>query len=119
MKLGQDDQARRVARAELVTRLFIVTLVVLLVAALATVVILVGQIRATQTRNSPVLHVIQDCTQPSGACYKRGQQQTAKVVGNIGTNTAVIVVCALEVPKGTPVPVAIRLVTACEHAHTP
>lgn len=63
---------------------------------------LTDQIRESQVQNTAAressdrtLHAIQDCTQPTGECFKRGQTQTAKAVGDI--NRVVILASACSV----------------------
>lgn len=70
-------------------------------------------IRSTQTHNGSTLHAINDCTQPTGECYQRAQDQTAQAVGQIGAANILAVVCALQVPNGTPLNQALDQVTAC------
>lgn len=71
-------------------------------------------IRDTQTSNSPVLKstaaaaqdakraadTIQDCVEPGGKCYERGQEQTAKAVGDIGQLQVNAVACAFTETQG-------------------
>lgn len=91
-----------------------------LVASVLTAVVVVAQIRSDQVDNTAksdkrdeTLALIQDCTQPSGKCYKRGQRATAKAVGDIGATNILAVVCALQVPDSVPLKPAIRQVSDC------
>ena len=77
----------------------------LIVAVLALMVrtwSLTDQTREAQKTNTGTLEASQrtldrvnDCTQPSGECFKRGQEQTAKAVGDI--NRVVVLAAACSV----------------------
>lgn len=99
----------------------LVALCIGLVAAMAlSVPIITAQIRATQVENTKksderdeTLALMQDCVQPTGECFKRGQRRTAKAVGEIGAGNILAVVCALQVPNGTPFDAALDQVSQC------
>lgn len=70
------------------------------------------QIRDTQNSNTikadardQALALVKDCVEPSGTCYKRGQAQTAKAVGDIARANAIAAAaataCAGERPHQT------------------
>lgn len=110
------SQAKKEARAELVTRLFILVLLALLAAAVVTIF----QVRSTQLEGTPLgkqlassANRILDCTDSAGDCYQRGQKRTASAVQQIAAGNILAVVCALQVPNGTPLDRAIDQVTAC------
>lgn len=74
---------------------------------------LTAQIRDTQVTNTraressdKVLTTIEDCTQPAGKCYQRGQKQTAAAVGDI--NRVVILASACSVGLDSRLSVAER-----------
>jgi hypothetical protein len=63
---------------------------------------LVAEIRHAQQTNTKTLdnshetlRVIEDCTQPAGTCYRRGQSQTASAVSSI--NRVVVLAAACSV----------------------
>jgi hypothetical protein len=64
------------------------------------------QIRTAQETNAGVLEAVQDCTQPGGDCFQRGQKQTAAAVGDI--NRVVILAAACSVGLDPEMPVADR-----------
>lgn len=119
------SQARREARAEFATRLFVLVLVVLLVGAVVTIV----QIRSTQVDNTAkndqqtqILKTIkklakrvESCTTPGEPCQKRGQRQTAQVVSVLLSGNVNALACAMQVPQGTSVDRTIALITTCLH----
>jgi hypothetical protein len=84
---------------------------------------LTAQIRQTQLEGTPTgkklvaaSDRILDCTDPAGgrdSCYQRNQRRTAEAVGQIGAANILTVVCALNVPNGTPLQEALDQVTQC------
>lgn len=44
--------------------------------------------------NRRLIRTVLDCTEPSGQCHKRGQQQTADAVNAITTSAGLFVVCS-------------------------
>lgn len=116
----EDEQARRVARASFVSRLFVIVFGASLALALVAVVVLALSIRSTQIEGTPTgkklmasSNRILDCTDPSGECFKQGQRRTAKAVGDINAASLLVVVCALQVPNGTPLNEALDQVSTC------
>lgn len=99
-------EQRRAVRAELWTRAFIVFCVVMLTASLSALIYLAVQNRHTLQR-------VNDCTQPTGKCYRDGQKRTERAVSDIGAGNILAVVCALQVPDDTPFDVALRRVSEC------
>lgn len=78
------------------------------------------QIRESQKTNTGTLEASQrtldtvnDCTQPSGDCFKRGQKRTASAVGDI--NRVVILAAACSVGLDTRLSVSERqtLIQSC------
>jgi hypothetical protein len=57
-----------------------VCLAILTLYAIFTTRELTGRIRATQKSTVASVHLIRDCTEPHGKCFKRGQKSTAKAV---------------------------------------
>jgi hypothetical protein len=51
-------------------------------------------IRTSQRANAETLRLIQDCTQPGGECYDRGQKQTADVVADLNRAAVYAAACA-------------------------
>lgn len=88
-----------------------------LIGSLLLGVVVVAQIRSSQVARAPktdaTLAAIRDCTEPTGECFKRGQERTAEVVGQIGAGNILAVVCALQVENGTPLNQALEQVTQC------
>jgi hypothetical protein len=108
MNIRTDEQAeeaaKKIARAEFWLRLVSIVLATMLVGALATIVVLVGQVRATQLEGTPTgqklldsAERIQSCTEPQGKCYKQNQKRTEQVVENIGKYIVLAAACAAEV----------------------
>ena len=120
----------KVARAEKIKRALITVTAVLVLACLGLLVVLLGQVRNTQLEGSPTgkrllesSDRVLDCTdagdptsdppRPAGDCYVQNQKRTRDVVGDIGATNILAVVCALDVPDGTPTDRALRQVTKC------
>lgn len=83
-------------------------------------IVTIFSLRATQVerlpkaeQNDETLAIIKDCTSVGGSCYRRSQRQTAKAVGDIGATNILTVVCALDVPDGTPFDAAVKQVSRC------
>lgn len=96
-----NDQARRVTRYEFMKRALIVFTACVVTVVLGILIVLTVQssattqaIRGSQKNNQAVLDTIQDCTQPAGACYKRGQKQTASAVSDINRVIILAAACA-------------------------
>lgn len=79
-----------------VTYLATGALIVMQVWMLSTVVQVTGQIRETQQSSKSVLGYVNDCTKPSGKCYRRGQAQDAAQVGQINAATIAAAYCATK-----------------------
>lgn len=93
---------RKVARAELSRRAFIVTVAFLAAALSGALLTLSLAIRSTQLEGTPtgrrLLEAsdrIIDCTSPEGECYKRSQKRTGDAVSALNAATARIVAAAL------------------------
>lgn len=111
---------RKTVRATLATRLLIVCAIVLSV-LVVTVLLKVAtqtnevtrgiaeQQKTNTTRNKTIEALtkqIRSCTNPEGACAKRGQKQTGQAVGSI--NKVVILAAACSVGLDQEMPVAER-----------
>lgn len=70
-------------------------------------------IRDTQVNNRTLLATIQDCTQPTGDCYRRGQQQTASAVSSINRVVILAAACASGLPGGLTVEARQNAIQAC------
>lgn len=99
-----EAQMRRVARYEFVKRALIIFTAAVVTIILGVLVALAAQsastthaIRETQVDNHTLLDTINDCTQPSGDCYMRGQKRTGDAVASI--NRVVILASACAVGK--------------------
>ena len=80
-------------------------LIVLVIVRVAQTAQLVNEIREAQVTNgktldnsSETLHVIKDCTQPTGACYKHAQRETAGAVASINRVVILAAACASQKP---------------------
>lgn len=80
----------------------------------------IGEIRDTQLEGTPTgkrllasSDRILDCTETDGECFKANQRRLADAVSDIGATNILAVVCALQVPNGTPLNDALDQVTAC------
>lgn len=89
----------KVARAETVKRAFIIV-TAFLVAAVLVLVLWTQQ-------------TIRGCVDPDGECSKRGQEQTAKAVGDLNRVTILAAACAGELPPGLTVDQRVDLISAC------
>jgi hypothetical protein len=76
-------------------RLLLVAIMLDLLVTIATAVI----ITLTVHSNS-VVDVIKDCTSHTGQCYKIGQANTAKTIGQLNTANEAIAVCEAQNPTG-------------------
>lgn len=56
------------------------------------------QLHDTSASNRTVLNLVRDCTDPSGKCAQRGQQQTGKAVATIRDGQVIAAWCALHSP---------------------
>lgn len=102
------DLARKVARSTFVTRLFVLVCVavcgVVLYVSLAIAADtneVVTSVQDQQEANTGVVKGIEglaekidSCTDPKGACTKRGQKSTAEAIGDINRITAIAAACA-------------------------
>lgn len=110
----------KAARAELVKRVLIVVTAVAVMVVLGLQVALLNQVRRTQIEGTPTgrklvaaSDQILSCTDPTGECYQEGQRRTATAVSDISASNILAVVCALDVPNGTPLNQALQQVTDC------
>lgn len=97
------DLQRKVARAELSRRAFIVSIAFVTMSVVAALFTLTLAIRSTQLEGTPTgrklvasADRILDCTSPEGDCYKRSQQRTGDAVSALNSATARIVAAALS-----------------------
>lgn len=110
----------RDTRVRAVVWVLIGVLLAAIVAFLLSAAALTAQIRKTQLEGTPVgqklvssADRILDCTDPKGECYKQSQNRTARAVQDISAGNILAVVCALQVPNGTPLDKALEQVTDC------
>lgn len=90
----------KVARAEAVKRILIIV-TTFLVAAVLVLVLWTQQ-------------TIRGCVDPDGECSKRGQEQTAKAVGDLNRVTILAAACAGQLPpSGLTVDQRVDLISAC------
>jgi hypothetical protein len=109
-------QAKRVARAELATRLFVLVLLAVLVAQAVTIY----QIRNTQLEGTPIgqklvasADRILDCTDPKGECYEQSQRRTAQVLASVQRIIVLAAACAADVVASDSVDGRESEITAC------
>lgn len=117
---AEQSAVTKVHRAELVKRILIVVTALMVALTLLLLVVLIGQIRATQQSGSPVLKAIQrqndtitDCTQPTGACYEDGQDRTTAVLSSAQQIIVLAAACAVDVTPAQSVDARIADITAC------
>jgi glutaminase len=119
-----DRPSKRRLRGVLVA-LLVATCVILVVSRIAQTAQLAAEIRGSQVTNTKtlnnsdqVLKVIQDCTQPDGECYKRGQSQTAAAVSSINKVVILAAACAGQHPGQSVVQIQNCVVKRlAHHAH--
>lgn len=94
------DLRRRVARAELSRRAFIVGLVFVTACVVGALLALTVAIRQTQTDGTPtgrrivaLQETITDCVTPTGECYKRAQKRTGDAIATLNLATLYAVYC--------------------------
>lgn len=135
---------RRAMRAALATRIFVVYLVVASTLASAVLLFLAVQdhhrikqneaiqtfIKAQAIKNHRIsveikkqgriikqqAFQINDCTQPTGKCYKRGAKKTGEAVGSIGMTSVAAAACSVHIGVAHPElsqAELTRLVTIC------
>jgi glutaminase len=115
-----DPVATQVARAELMKRVLIVVTAAMVAVALALLLVLLGRVRGTQVDNAnkadardATLLAIQDCTQPSGECFKRGQQRTASAVASIQRIIVLSAACSVRVSPNQHIAQRVAAITDC------
>ena len=81
---------------------------------------LTDQIRESQKTNTGTLEATQqtldavnDCTQPTGKCFKRGQSQTAKAVGDINRVVVLAAACSVGLDQRLSVEERQSRISAC------
>ena len=115
MMTTDDEAARRRTRAELATRIFLVTILLL---ATASLVLISSVTIATQQRakeNRETLATIKSCTQPSGSCYQDGQRRTAGAVSSINQVIVLAAACSVGLPSGLTVTTREAAIERCVH----
>lgn len=112
--MERDERRRRVIG------LVIGVLIGVLVAGLATVPVLLGQIRSTQLEGTPTgkkllasAETIEDCTTPGGKCYERGQRQTAQILSSAQRIILLSAACSVDLDPAQPVDRRVRDITDC------
>lgn len=63
--------------------------------------------------NDETLALIKDCTQPSGACFKRSQRATAKAVNDISAVVVLVIACGDDLPTDLDTDMRVKELTAC------
>ena len=81
---------------------------------------LTDQIRDSQQTNTGTLEATQqtldavnDCTQPAGECFKRGQSQTAKAVGDINRVVVLAAACSVGLDQRLSVEERQSVISSC------
>jgi hypothetical protein len=117
---AHDPVATKVARAELMKRVLIVVTAVMVAVCFALLLVLLGRVRGTQVDNTnkadardATLLAIQDCTQPSGECFRRGQERTASAVASIQQIIVLSAACSARVPADEPIAQRVAAITEC------
>ena len=122
-----EAQARRATRASFWTRLFLVMVSLLLVAAIVTIVVLLATIRGTQLDGTPTgkklvasADRILDCTEPgdgkkkpAGDCYRRSQRQTADILTSAQRIIILSAACSTDLDPAASVDERIAAITVC------
>lgn len=116
MSITDEEYARRVTRYEVAKRALIVFTAFMVTLSLVVLVSLAIQGKHRGKENRNLLNTIQDCTQPAGECYQRGQKRTAEVVTNLNAGAqqaaAAATACALTLQRAGK-PVTYRTVYRC------
>ena len=106
---------RRVARAELSRRAFIVGSALVAAFVVAALLTLSIQVRRTQLEGTPTgqrllesSNRVLDCTSPDGECYKRSQKRTADVVTTLNLGALYAIFCTDRLPRAD-----IKKIQAC------
>lgn len=99
-------EERRWRRVILARNLMVLAVVVLVGGLLAVCTYSVVVIRETQVTNvkrtansNRTLAAIEDCTQPAGECFKRGQRRTAGAVADINRVVILAAACSVGLPS--------------------
>lgn len=97
---------RKIARAELSRRAFIVTIAVLATSVVAALLALTLAIRQAQTDGTPtgkrivaLQETISDCVDPTGECYQRSQKRQAGVVATLNLGALYAIYCVDRNPQ--------------------
>lgn len=103
MILTEAEQSSRVTRYEVMKRALIIFISVVVTVVLVGVFVGVHVLVGLARDNRQTLTTIRDCTQPSGACYRRGQQRTAEAVASLNAGTqqaaAAATSCAIRLSR--------------------
>lgn len=95
-------------RAKLARNRFRIT-ILLLLAGIAGLLFLVNR---NLDSGKSVRKTLLDCVQPTGVCYKQGQEQTAKLVGNLNQVSVLAAACAPDYVR-LPLPARIVAIEKC------
>lgn len=91
---------RKKTRAEMASRAYLVFVASVVTCSLAITAYISVQTAERAKDNRATLRTIEDCTQPTGACYRRGQEQTANAVSSINQVVILAAACASGLPQG-------------------
>jgi len=96
-----DDAAAAAAHAryEFVKRAGILFTAVAVTVCLAVLAVITAQNSQRGKENRELLNTIQDCTQPTGDCYQRGQKRTASAVSDINRVIILAAACSAGLPR--------------------
>lgn len=115
MMTTDNEAARRRTRAELATRIFLVTILLLATTSLVLIssVTISDQQRRQESRET--LATIKSCVEPTGACYRDGQRRTAGAVSSINQVIVLAAACSVGLPPGLTVTTREAAIERCVH----
>jgi hypothetical protein len=93
--MSTEQQARKIARADLVTRLFILVVLVSVVSGVALMTVLSVQSAHRGRENHQLLQTVQSCTTPGQPCFHEAQKRTAGAVASINRVVILAAACAV------------------------
>lgn len=106
--MSEQDLHRKLARAELSRRAFIVSIAFVTALVVGALLTLSIQVRQTQIEGTPTGQKlltasdrILDCTDPKGECYQRSQKRTADVVAALNLGAIYGAYCVQQNPRST------------------
>lgn len=121
MSEGTDPRAlAKATRAELMKRILIVVTAVMVATVLGLLLVVLGQVRATQLEGTPTgrklvrsADKIIDCTDPEGDCYQENQENTAELLGTVQRIIVLAAACAVDVTPAQSVEEREAAITVC------